>query len=252
MSEKPKLNLSEILLEHVGLVVAGALGLITVVHVWAFVGYDRTSALAALGVVDQPQLLLASVVILATTALPWFLFMASEWIPFLRMNSGRPLAFRVVAYVVILAAVLAAVMTTSALLLACLVVGYGAVWIRKRRARRRGRLSDDGKILVSPDAFEFGQGLLVSAIGALLVSQLSQPWMPKEELVLSGEDEPLVAWVIGADDQRALVLPPGERVRWVPLEDINDRQVCWSKGWWMLRPATDWAIGAKEAPICGD
>lgn len=250
MTDTKSLKVGELLVEHLGLAVAGALGLVTVLHVWAFVGYDRTSALAALGVVDQPQLLLASVVIVAITILPIFLLQTQTWFPLLRMRSDKPLSLRVGAYVAVVTAVIAGVMSLSAFLLAILVAVYVTVGLRRRRARKEGRLTADGKIQVSRDNYEWSQAMLATSIGGLLLAQLTQSWVPTEKLTISGSEDPVVVWVLGADDDQLLVKPREGRVYWVPREDVSDREICWTSGSWLWRPTTDWIDRPKDTPRC--
>lgn len=217
--------------EHLGLLLSAMLVAVTLLHVLAVAGWDLPTALAVLDVADRTQVLLASAVIVAVVVGATTVFMQFRrvWPTYRRLIEGSTAqqGVAIIVFILVLSALPA--IPVGAALLIVLIYALGEMLVR--RASKRGRVSEDGRVLVSPESWSWFTLVAWMVTGLTLISILSQPWVPFEEVSLS-DDTSVTGYVIGQDGAMTLVLDDGQ-AKWIKTDDVDARRICGrDQSWW--------------------
>lgn len=223
--------------KHLALVVALALVVFAVMRVFFLSGFDLSTALSVLAIVDRTQLLTASVLAAITLVVPlvfinpgsraWLLAGNTSGAPFLtQLRTG--LLWLPLSGVVVFGMSLSLVVGWVLGFLTLVAVNA----IRRRRARKAGAPLPDRteKVRFSSDASGW---LIATFAGWTLLTVMSAPWLAKEAVHI-GVDDAQVGYVIGEQAGMTLILTsPGSDAAWVRSENIESRAVCRQAGqWW--------------------
>lgn len=200
--------------------------------------FDLPTALSVLAIVNRTQLLTATVLSGAAALAPYFFIQPKfrKWL-FEGNTPGAGFA-KQVRTAVLLVPISYLVFVGFSI---PLIVGWFLGWLlylllkssarkRRRRTGLRGPGTTTG-LLMSEDTSSW---LLATLIGATLITVLSQPWLAKEALVVSG-GEHVVGSVVGVQGAMTLVLEqPGSSARWIKTAEIESRAICRSAPRWYI------------------
>ena len=238
------------------LALAGALGLFatTLLHVLLVSDLNVATAQTILRVADRTQIVAGASLSLAVATLPFALrpSLLSWCVDGLR--SGRSIARQLqsIFLISLFGFVVLRLLTTLILLVLLVVIVVARVEIgRRRRSGQGDRVAPDGlRLVASDDAYEtFTQLALISGV-ALLFSSLSVPWVPIERVGLSSES--VSVYVIGAEEERSLLLSREGDVSWIDSSAIQSRRLCYNNRAWWRRTLIDYLDPPNYLPCSPD
>lgn len=206
---------------------------LSVLHVWAFTGYNTPTTLAILPIVDRTALILATAVVFVPLALvsilgnQGLLFPLRLW----RSSSRSPLATSV-AILSLGAVLLVLIINTAAIVVVMLVVVTVVIACSQWRQRKAGT----APVVRTPTEQTHRRvNILLPVVLPMAFIVLSTPWSPREELTT--DDTIYTGYVIGADEGRYLtVIEDPKSAVWVAVEEVTTRRLCAYDSWWGFEP----------------
>lgn len=229
-------------------VVLGSLALValSVLSIYWFSGFDLTTSLAILGVVDRTQVLLATVLSVAPPIIGVIVMLRGPgWVRRLFATGGSATEWATLGLVAGIGFPLM-IFNTSLLVLGVLFL------VPLLTARRHSAVSGFSRSLrfTTADHHVIRGVMIAATVSLLLAVSLGRPWTPREEVTVDSDSAPLVAYVIGAREGQHLFLIPRHGARWIAGDDIEKRRICAPRQVsWYLRSLHE-AIGPKRYKPC--
>lgn len=226
---EPVRAISKGLTEYAVLLSIGLVAL-SVVHIWAFAGYNSATSLAILTVVDRTAILLATAIVFVPLVLVQVIFQALLYpLNLWRRTTGSVLARSLLPFTLLLLGFVFFANVAAIFLLFLLPTAAYAAWARRRTGKGSGTAADDEKRTEG----RLRSALLVGVVVPIAYVTLTLPWSPREEL--RTEVTTYTGYVIGANEGRHLVvLSDQKEAVWVAVEDVTARRLCSSSiPWWL-------------------
>lgn len=220
---------------HLALLGAIFLVVIAILRVYFVSGFDLPTALAVLAIVDRTQLLTSSVLTGLVFILPLIFIQPAfrKWV--LAGNAdGAPFSaqMRTALLWIPLSGIVVATFTLP------LLGGWFLGWVLylllhrwvSRKALKAGKQPPAKNApLLGPSSSNW---LFATMLGLMAYTVLLQPWLAREAVSLSGNEQ-VVGSVVGTQGEMTLVLGTGRAgAQWVPTEDIESRELCRDRPEW--------------------
>ncbi len=198
-------------------IVSASLILLSLARVYFFTGFDVPTTQIVVGVVDRTQLLLATLVDVAT---PFIAGMVLALLPVVRWRGPKTPPQVALATAIILIGVPIAVATWSAWVLPpVILLALYMAWEYRRRGKRHAK-SDNGRVEAG-----IHPNIMAALLVVALVTTLARPWLPKEQLKLQ-DGRTVTGHVLGSQEGQMLVALDRSHVAWFNRDNVKARRIC--------------------------
>lgn len=228
MAAPTRPRILELASQHFALVASAALILLSVIRVYYFVGFDTSSALSVLSVVNRTQVLVSSLLSLLIFIGPFLLIFAPApaWV----MAGHEPGTSFVTKLRLALGLAIAplAITAMSVPLLIGVLIGVTLSLIRARRRRKGSSATTSAGLSDSYNWF------ISIVIGLAILSMLVTPWQARESLLVKDSDRQTVGYVVGEQAGKILVYETWHGVQWLDQGSLLSRENCAKTSeWWV-------------------
>ena len=224
--------------KHLALVSAVSIVFFATTRVYFFSGFNLTTSLAVLTVVNQAQLLAGTLLWSVLLIFPIAL-MQPEIRRWAFEGSAPGASFAVSLRTSIIFLTLGSMIWTSVtvsllfgFLLGTLTLIIARVIRAMKHVKQGIKIPDGRPYLISQ---RYAAWVAATLIGMLLLQILLSPWLPKEQINLDSANQPqkTIGYLMGSQDGMSLILTEHKVPLWVKSDEISSRQVCKVEhDWW--------------------
>jgi hypothetical protein len=206
-TEPPTWDLVSVLREHTAIVFSTLVLMLTMLQLWRISHYDILTAFGLLQHVGTAN------VVLGLLFVAWPIAISFAFVGAFVIGVGD---VRLTVVLTLLLVVFVPIIVVVPAVVAALV--YYALYVRIRR-----REATESQSVPLPLRITFGVGIVIA--GTLLL-QLDIPWMPVEEIVVRGEDEPVVGYVLSSDSGSTVIMRDRDRQIIIFNRPWVERRIC--------------------------